>query len=328
MNAIKSLVKWMHIHPLISVCAATLFSSLATVMAFRHDWLLPGLITYGVAAIVLGFSICKSKTVGVILILAMLTPVAKAQEVEPKDKQAELAAAPAAGCAAAAVAVVVVCVGGYCIYKIVKFCQRKFPKTPPAAGNPTNIVTSSFSNTQEDVYAASWNFDYMGSCYQYDPCYGDDGVRSLTGPTYISGGTTSLDITMNVDDEGEVNFVTSITCTNGPEATLNWEEFQDEARSLGVVLTGNGDQTQFFAKNGVPIPVNESPIQFNEQQRRVQVHGTGDTAFYTVVIERSDDLIRWDHLLSTEIQPGARFRVDDGVNKGRGFYRMRASLTD
>lgn len=325
----KKLVKWMHAHPIKSVIAAAAFSSMATALAFRDDWLTYGSLIYGALAVAFGLFVWKSKVVAVLLAVALIAPQAGAQEAE-KEKEAEVAAAPAAGCAAAAVAVVVVVVGGYCIYKIVKFCQRKFPNSPPPPNVGTNAVQTALLATGSDVYAASWNYDYMGSCNPYDPCYGDpESVsRSLTGSQTSSAATTCLDITMTLDDENEVRFNTVITTTNGPGSTLSWQEFQDQVRSYGVMVTGNGDQEQYFAKNGVPISASESPIQFNVQQRRVQVHGAGDTPFYTVVVERSDDLIRWDHLLSTEIQPGARFRVDDGVNKGRGFYRMRATLTD
>jgi hypothetical protein len=167
-EAFRTIIKWIRFRPILTILFVMVLSSMATCLAFRGDWLFYGGLAYTILALFIGYLIFRDAAK--IMLIAFLASclVIPVQAQEQKNRPTEVEIAAAGGCAAAAVAVVVIAVGGYCVYKIVKFCQKHFPKEEKKDTNKVDRVE--FNLAESDSYAAAWNFGEMGSCWDEDPC--------------------------------------------------------------------------------------------------------------------------------------------------------------
>jgi hypothetical protein len=313
MNQLK---QWMHAHPFKAVGTTFLATAIATFVGCNDH-----LFNYGAAlivtlALVCGFLIWRDtkKSVAVIALLAFLAQGLPAQKAPPQDpapapQQFEQAAAPVA----VGAAVVVICVGAYCTYKLVKFCQRKFPKS---SGTNAPPAADGFAAAGEEEYGASWNYGALGSCY-------DDGQNEFAA---FSPASDEQGVTFTIDAvlEPDSTLTTRMNCRQGEEATQSWEQFAAEVRSHGLVVTGVADGSQYFSRNRTPCDPSQVPIEFDPFTKTVLLPA-GVAEMRRVTVERSKDLVSWSPLLTTTVPIGKGVRVEDATRSGQMFYRLSVS---
>lgn len=225
---------------------------------------------------------------------ALLVIPAQAKEPEPVFR-------PAAG---VAVGAVVVCVGAYCIYKMVKICQKAFP---PKSTNSS----SGFMASAEDEYAAAYEYSSIGSCYV------PPDLRHVSPYEDLSSPATTFTLNVMVEPAG----VTTSMSASKEEPTQTWTEFQAEMASHGLFITGRPGLPQ-FSRNGVPCDAALVPLEFDQATGRVINRTGGDLR--RVVIERSPNLVDWSPLLVTDTGVGSGFKVVDTTGEGQMFYRVSA----
>lgn len=296
----KDIIKWMRYHPLKSAAFAALFGFIPPFLAaMPSSWAWPGAVIFLLSAIAWAtICYCDLKTItAAILVGAFLVPPTKAEEP------------PQEGPVAIGAAVVVVCVGGYCAYKLVKFCQKKFPKDKPANTNapPDGLVAA----TGAGSYGASWNYGDLGSCPPWD------------GELVSSSEPLSEPITFVLDlylAPGP-SLSQSVTIHKGADTYQSWAEFRQEVSQQGLVLTGSGDGSQWFSRDGQPCDPSEVPIEFDSTTMTVR-HLAGGPG-HTVVIQRSEDLVNWSPLLRATIGEGTGFQVVDTSTKPVVFFKVQ-----
>lgn len=214
-----------------------------------------------------------------------------------------------ADAAGVGVAIVVVCVGGYCVYKIVRFCQKNLPKDKPANTNELYSVSGGVG----DEYGAAWNHGSLGSCLDPD----------ATGKSALLSGTANPAtlFTLNVFVASPTELRRTMTADTRPEAFQSWVQFQSEVASHGLHVSGQNDGTQYFSRNGSPVPAGEVPLRFDTATGQV-VHDRGGQ-LVQIVIEASADLEHWQRLASVVHGVGEGFQIADVSEQGFQFYRTR-----
>lgn len=302
----------MHLYPITAVTFAWLFGSLSTAYAFREDWT-TAIIT--IMAILFGIwvliSWAQMRGVAIVLAIAISATGLQAQ-APPPGKPQEL------GCAGVAVAVVVVVVGAVVAVKIIKFCQKKFPKDKPKSTNapPDELV---FANGPS-VDSAGLQWDELGSCACSDQSILADDPRPITTVSLhlrVDRGESEVDVTVTP---------LSMIAHTGPEWHQGWTEMADWASGLGLSLSGHAGSYS-FARDGSPITAGESPISFSPRTKVVRVNRTGASA-YTVVVERSPDMVQWLEVLRVEVEAGTVIEMLDTNPAHSQFYRYGAFLSD
>lgn len=292
----KQIRSWMSHHPFKVVLFTFLFTFIPAIMAVTNESIFyPGLAAFMFFVIVWAVSVWRySKHIVMAMIIAsILSSHAKAKEPDPPIQPA----------AALAVGAVVICVGGICIYKIVKVCQKKFP--PKSTNAPPESLTAS----GEDEYAAAYEYSSIGSCY-VPPSFNASGYENL----FINPTTFTLNIAVKADE-----VVTSMIANNEEGTTQTWEQFQSEMAEHGLHLTGRPSEPQ-FSRGGVPCDGATVPLEFDQATGRVLQRTGGDMR--RVVIERSPNLVDWSPLLQTDVGVGTRFQVVDTSRDGQSFYRV------
>lgn len=301
MNTIRS---WMSHHPFKVVLFTFLFTIIPSIMAVTNEavfWF--GMASFTFFLIVLAF--CwwkhgKKPVVPVLVMAAMLAGHAKAAEPEPEFK-------PAAG---VGVGVVAVAVGGYCLYKLVRFCQKKFPpKNSGSGGGDTNSPAGLVA--VGDEYGAAYEYSNVGSC-QMTP-----GLVQL--PSEFYNPTT---FTINVRLENGSSSV-SMSANNREGTAQTWDQFASEMAGHGLFLTGHASYEPQFSRNGIPCDGASVPIAFDPNTGRV-IHDTGGI-MRRVTVERSVDLIDWHPFLVTDTGEGTGLRVIDTTQESQMFYRVQVT---
>lgn len=285
-TTMKTIKQWIKDRPFSAITFSIWFTFLSCMMATCAPE--PFAVLFVATLVGWVFTVARHG-VRLVLLLAVAVP-AKAED-RPQQSQA----------VAIGAAVVVVCVGGYCVYRLAKFCQKKFPKE--------NKDTNSNFSAQSDEYGASWNYAPMGSCHPDD---GDFNAFATQG----NGTLFRLNVFLHWSGETSV----SMTANTSPEATQSFLEFQADVRSHGLEIAGTGDGSQFFSINKVPCDPAQVPIEFDPITRVVS-HNNG-YQLRRVVIERSTDLINWSSFLTTDASVGTGFAVEDASINGQMFYRV------
>lgn len=316
----KRLTEWIREHPL-QTAVNVLILSITGLQIWElpnDSWFIPVFAVLVTLFIVLWFSVIWTKALVIILALSLTSSPSRAQE--PPDN----GGTGGAGCAVVVVGVVVIVVGGVAYYKLVKFCQKKFPKTPPPKPKPTNTPPAqlSFNLSQapaESTDAAAINFAEIGSCAP-DWCEGGDGGSGLAVDN-----TTTFCLTLHVDQTGTIIPLELATMRGTPE-TMTWTEFAAQTAELGVTLTGHAGDFS-FARDGQPVVPWESPIRWDAHRQVVKIE-RGSQPYYTVRIERSPDLRNWIPVLNTEVEIGSTIQIHDTNPTGQQFYRYSGRLSD
>lgn len=213
-----------------------------------------------------------------------------------------------ASAAGAGVAIVVVCVGGYCVYRVVKFCQKHFPKDKPTKTNELYSV----SGGAGDEYGGSWNHGSLGSCLSPDP-------GSRFRPSLSDLGTSPTLFSLNVFVASPTQLRKTMTADTRPESFQSWVQFQSEVASHGLHVSGQNDGSQYFSRNGSPVPAGEVPLRFDTVTGQV-IHDRGGE-LVSIAIEASTDLEHWQRLASVQHGVGEGFQIADVSGEERQFYR-------
>lgn len=213
---------------------------------------------------------------------------------------------PEANAAGVGVAIVVVCVGGYCIYKTIRFCQKKFPKDKLANTNELY----SFSGGAGDEYGGSWNHGSLGSC-----------PPDATGKSALLSGTASPTLfVLNVTVESTTSLKIAMASSRNEDSWQSWADFQADVTSHGLTITGRADGSQYFSLNGSPVSAGEVPLRFDTVTGQV-IHDRGGE-LVSIVIEASTDLENWQRLASVVHGVGEGFQIADVSGEDKTFYRV------
>ncbi len=305
-EAIKDWNRWGHSHPWKAVLFAVFFTFNACVIGnvnatgFRFFLILLVLGLVALFSIVFRDMKKLKTTLPVALALIMAFSSVSSQAAEP----------PQPSPVGVGVGVVVVCAGGYCVYKLVKFCQRKFPKESSNTNSPPAF------RPQGNESAASWNYGSMGSC---DPTLTPGGdLRFVDG---VVGTLFTVDLA--VDESGGIAMRTSAQI--GDAVTQSWTEFADEIARHGVTVTGSPDGSMYYATNGVPCAPEDVLISFDALTGTVEIKdGSGPVKL--IEIERSRDLLAWHPFLRTKVGAGGRgLRIEDATTATSMFYKISVS---
>lgn len=220
-------------------------------------------------------------------VLMMMTPI----------RAGELEFRPAAGYAFGAL---VVCVGGYCLYKVVKICQKKFP--PKKSGE-----TNSFWLTAagEDEYAGAYEYSSIGSC---EP----PSVNVLPIDDNSPATTFTIHVLLN-------NGEPSVSMSASNQEAQSWDQFASEMAEHGLFLTGHASYEPQFSRNRIPCDSASVPMSFEPNTGRVIHHVE---SVVRVTVERSPNLQDWYPLLVTDTGENSRFGVVDTTVSGQMFYRV------
>lgn len=209
-----------------------------------------------------------------------------------------------------AVAGVVICVGGYCIYKMVKLCQKLLPKEKKPDNTETNELAFV---TNTDEYGASWNYESIGYC---EPDTNALQTVSLDINAYVA----TLKIT--VDESGQVaSSISAVKDTDGSRSQT-WEEFQQEVASHGLVVSGMGDGSKYYSRNRIPCGPEGVPIEFHEPTRTIVFSGGPPTLTRIITVEQSSDMKTWYQLMRIGTTYGTGLQVEDLARSSQMFYRI------
>lgn len=310
----KTLLQWLRLHPIKAVLFTMIFTAIATSAAFRED-LIPELsISYALMIALWIYVFERDRRqrkvqigIGVtltslMLCFSLLPPhlgILNAQQAPiPNPKQQENAAAVGVG-------VVVICVAGFCLYKIVKICQKKFP--PKNTNAPPE---ESFSaEVSSDEYGGACEYSSIGSCYVMPPPPDAFPYEDLT--------MDATTFTMNVKVAGGMAS-SSINASRALPAQT-WDEYTAEMATHGLFLTGGFAWEPQYEVGGVPCDPSAVPLSFDTLTGKV-THNTGGER-RLVTVERSPNMENWFPLLVTEVSDGTKFQVVDTTREGQMFYR-------
>lgn len=290
----KTIRSWMSHHPFKVVLFTFLFTLIPALMAVTNENLFyPGLGAFMFFVIVWVISLWRytKNIVTALLIMAIIAAPLKQ-----------------ARAAMYGVGVIVICVGGYCVYKVVKVCQKKFP--PKATNAEPNEIQFTAAGAE---YGGACQYSSIGSCYTPPSFNSSSADNQPANPT-----TFTLNIM--VEPEG---VITSMSVNNQEGTAQDWAGFQAEMATHGLFINGFPSGPPQFEMGGVPCEPWMVPLEFDQQTGRV-IHHTGED-LRRVVVERSPNLLDWYPLLATDTGVGSGFKVVDTTREGQMFYRVQVS---
>jgi len=296
----KTLMQWLRLHPIKAVLFTMIFTAIATSAAFREDQLIK---LIGIYSLFLGlwclvFTLDMRKVMA--LLLAGLFSYSPAEAAEP-PQQEQTQAAPIA------VGVIVICVGGFCVYKIVKVCQKVFP--PKDTNAPPEEL--GFYASGEGEYGGATEYSSIGSCWVPPP-------PDFKSASYQEPNPTTFTLNILLEPGG---LTTTMSANSQEGTTQTWTEFQSEMAEHGLFLTGRYSSQPQFETDGVPCDPSMVPLEFDTLTGRVIQKREG-YALRRVSIDRSPNLQDWSPLLVTDVSDGTGFKVIDTTREGQMFYRV------
>ena len=305
----KQLNQWMHEHPYKAVGFAVLFTVVATFVGCNDHLWNAGLAAWGLLVAAWSFIYLRdTRKLAAILatVMAITSMPVKAAEREPVNGGGVV------------IGIVVVCSAGVCVYKMVKFCQKKFPKEKAANTNATPEALTWFSSdggtgSGGGRSAGAKNFGDLGSCgaEEQSELYNSEGVMMPA---------TLFTIDVRMDAQGRVT--TQTGATFGTNDIQGWVDFQAEVATHGVQVTGVPGHTS-YATNGVPCASEDVPIMFDDVTHSVSIRGTGPSR--RCEVERSTDMVAWAPFISVTVSREAGAQIVDASASGAMFYRVRLS---
>lgn len=306
-KSIRELHSWVKAHPYKACLFAIIMSALGAWDGTRPylAWidLLPWALLLAAAALVIHWD---GKGLVCLLIAALLC-----QPFESRAQEAPAVASPREPAAAGAiVAVVIIVIGGYIIFRVVRFCDHAFPRTP-ATNNPPAVIFGASHN-----YALASSCSALGTCYLPEPSLAA-GAESSAGTVFEFSGVMAenpngglafrMEGAKKLEDEGE---------------TVDLMEFQRELQEWGVRFGSVGEV--FYGVDGQPAAPDQVPIT-------LQLNGTNPLVdasdpfleHRAVVFERSSDLQHWEPILTLTVSVGQVVKFSDATSAGQMFYRSR-----
>jgi hypothetical protein len=299
MKPIDQLQRWLHNHPLKAVFFTVIFTILATSAAFREDIFWKLACIYAIILCIWGliFVFDNKRIIALALTAGLLFPsLANPQEKPPQQEEEAVAVT---------VGVIVICGGSYCIYKMIKICQKNMPP------KDTNSAPSELTADGSDEYGGAQEFSSIGSCYIPASPNSFPYEDLFHNPT-----TFTIDVSLN----GGV--ISTRMGVNNQEGTAQtWDQFVAEMADHGLFLTGRAALAPQYERDGVPCDAADVPLSFDPLTGHV-IHNTGGE-LRTVSVERSPNMETWYPFLATDVADGSRFRVVDTTREGQMFYRVQ-----
>lgn len=291
-NPFKALIQWASAHPIQTILFTFLFTSISVVLGFREDWMVGGLTVFflGLAGWCLSLWRHGKKIITLLLIAVMVT--APIQQIRA---------------AMYGVGVVVICVGAYCIIKVVKVCQKKFPP------KSTNAPPEEFSANADGEYGGVYEYSSIGSCYE--PLPGQD----LLASPFENLTNNPTTFTLNILPQPGGTVATSIT-TSTADDSQSWAQFVEEMAGHGLPVTGRPGSEPRYERDGIPCDASAVPLSFDPWTGRV-IHGTGGV-MTRITVERSLNLETWSPLLTMDVNNGKGLRLVDTTREGQMFYKV------
>jgi len=301
----KTLLQWLRLHPIKAVLFTMIFTAIATSAAFREDQFVKLVCIYafflGLWCLVFTIDMRpKPDRVGIklmALLLAGLFSYTPARAAEPPRKDA----------AAIGVGVVIICVGGFCVYKIVKVCQKVFPP------KSTNAPPEDSFSASADEYGGACEYSSIGSCWMPPSL-------NLASFPYEDPFQNPTTFTLNVALQGGA-VRTSMSANNDEGTAQTWDAFTAEMAGHGLFLTGRYSSQPQFEIGGVSCDPSMVPLEFDTQTGRITQKREG-YALRRVSVERSPNLQDWYPMMVTDVSDGTGFRVIDTTREGQMFYRV------
>lgn len=311
-DQMNTLMRWLHGHPLKAVLFTVAFTAIATAAGFRED--LHVILGFIFIAMVLAWvgvftNDRRNDQFGIgprlmAMLLAGLFSYNSVRAAEPAQPP------PQENVAAVGVGVVVICVGSYCLYKIVKICQKKFPPKQTNS-EPSELMLTAASS---DEYGASWDYSSIGSCWDGDANQLVPGDAAPDEP-YVAT------LRGKVDEFGNVTTKISVVQDHDGQQSLTWAQFQEDLASHGLSLSGRGDGGKHYSFNGYPCGPELVPLSFDEQTHSI-VHAGFVGQLRTITVERSRDFQTWTRFMQITTPHGTGFQVMDLTRQGQMFYRL------
>ena len=299
-KAIQEFHQWVKSHPYKACLFSALMGILATWLGTRPyltpwDAVLPFALLSTLAWVML-FDFQK-RAVTVLLAICFL--------VQPFESRAQSPKEPAGG--GAIIAIVVVVVGGVIVFRVVRFCQRAFPRNP-CTNNPPAVVFGS-----QHSYALATSCSAIGGCYV--------APSSLLGDSPAS---TVFELTgeMVEADEGGLAFKMQGSKKLEATAAVDLMEFQHELQEWGVHFGSAGET--FYGIDGQPCGSDLVPITVSLNGANSSVDASDpELGHQAVTFERSADLFHWEPILTMTVSVGQKVSFSDATDGAQMFYRSR-----
>lgn len=270
--------RWITAHPYWSITLAWHFGALSVTAAYSDSLASYAAITFG-CQLILWLLWVRIWAVTSILLATALLAAQPAKANEPQPALPYMIGA------------VVVIIGGVVTYKLVKYCQKNFPKNPPQTNDPPALAT-------DDAYAAAFSYAPAGSCYQ--PASEQSAqllevrARLLPGPT--------------------LRVESALSLTNQTQDATAWEA---DLAAWGLSMNPHGS-SQSFSLNGAPIAAEASPIHLSSNPPSIDLDG----AAAKILVEKSYDLLEWSPVFVTSVPEGRELRFQDASSTSQLFYRL------
>lgn len=305
------LIRWVQLRPLVSVLLfftlglGITYFGLTDAQAGVCRLGSPGIFIFlGAFALVWSVMLVSDrKKLGLITAtLVASMAVGSIQAAEPPEE--EVIFQPANG--GIAIGVVVVCVGGYCVYRMIRFCKKKFPKKDPATNAPPSSVSFALSNgSGESAGSVCWKTS--GSCFTAAAVPPAQNVLTLLA--YVDVGPLPTLVPLSHDPEKEMG---------------TQEEFNVGLAPHGVQWTGVAGDRQ-FALNGVPVEEHEVPFIIGSTFETGVTLSPADPGLYRVVVETSNQPTggAWHELLHMCMPVNTPIILEDTPYGDQNFYRLR-----
>lgn len=211
----------------------------------------------------------------------------------------------------AVITVTVVVVGGVVVYKLNKYCQRKFSKPPANTNDPPEF---SLDGPATDGFGATYSYSANGSCWAAVGL-----TESLTMLPEQS--ETAFNLMVTVDDSGELPVArTDFYAVEAEEAQGSWDDLETILDGWGLYLSPYGGGAASYGRNGLPCDAVDVPISFDSRDGTVTVDLGGP--LFPVLIEASHDLQNWEPVLRTVVSVGVPLSITDTSKDGMTIYRV------
>lgn len=209
--------------------------------------------------------------------------------------------------AGAIVGIVVVVVGGFIVFRVIRFCQHAFPRPPANTNNPPALVFG-----EDHDYALATSCSALGTCYVPSPNLLAEATQDTVFE--ISG-------IMSEASQGGLFFqMKGAKKLDAETDAVGLWEFQQGLAAWGVRFGSAGEV--FYGMDGRPAGPDQVPITvtLNGANSSVDVSGGYGQA---VTFERSSDLQHWEPILTMTVREGQPISFSDATTEPQMFYRSR-----
>ncbi len=248
------------------------------------------------------------KPLALLLAALFLLPSERSRADSPTVPQPQ----PLAG---AVCGVVVIVVGGIVIYKLAKFCQKKFskPPDPPNTNDPPASLVWSMDGPVPSYGGANTPATCPSCPTSFAPVLQDAGLPVSE---------TAFQLTAYVDDTIGTPVAMLAAAFVEPETQQeDWNSFEADLAGWGLHLSPYSVGSASYSINGQPCDASQSPISF-DFAGNVTVNLGGP--LYSVLVERSSDLISWQPILQTFVSAQTPLVITDTSQDNQAFYRVTA----